>query len=236
MIRTATFAALAFLVLAGTAQAQSAPQTPSGPAPSWSISFGGATDNRSKDASKSQGDAFVWGEAQWESADGLFYFGPAFETIKASTGSNLEVSIGGGIRPELAGFDLDLNVEHKWQVDADPGADDAAWEFTADVKRSIGPASARLRLQHSPDATGSTEAWTWVALRGGWDFNDKLTATAEIGRREQDNSVDYTGWNAGVTYALTRNIEAEVRYYDTDADPKNPQYADALVAGLSFSF
>lgn len=236
MIRTATIAALALAVLAGTAHAQNAPQTPSGPAPSWSISFGGATDNRSKDASKSQGDAFVWGEAQWESADGLFYVGPAFETIKASTGSNLEVSIGGGFRPELAGFDLDLNVEHKWQVDADRGTDDAAWEFTADVKRSIGPASARLRLQHSPDGTGSTEAWTWVALRGGWDFTDKMTATAEVGRREQDNSVDYTGWNAGVTYALTRNIEAEVRYYDTDADPKNPQYADALVAGLSFSF
>ena len=28
-----------------------------------------------------------------------------------------------------------------------PGSDDEAWEFTADVKRSIGPGSARLRLQ-----------------------------------------------------------------------------------------
>ena len=232
MIRTLTSALAASLLLVGAAQAQDA-------APAygnWSFSFGGATDNRSKDASKTQGDAYVWGEAEWESESGLFYVTPAFETIKASTGSDLEVALAVGMRPQLAGFDLDLKAEHKWHVDANPGADDDAWEFTADVKRSIGPASARLRLQHSPDSTGSTEAWTWVAVRGGWDFSDRLTASAEIGRREQDNSIDYTGWNAGFSYALTRNIEAEVRYYDTDADPNNPQYADAVVAGISFTF
>ncbi|WP_291839577.1 TorF family putative porin [Brevundimonas sp.] len=240
MIRTATFAALAFLVLAGTAQAQatpqSAPESASQGAGSWSFSFGAATDNRSKDASKSRGDAYAWGAAEWESASGLFYAGPGFETVKSSTGSELELEAGAGMRPEIAGFDLDLNATYKYQIDADPGADNTAWELTADIKRSIGPASARVRLQHSPDGMGSTEAWTWVALRGGWDFSDKLTGTAEIGRREQDASIDYTGWNAGFTYALTRNIEAEVRYYDTDADPANPQYADAVVAGLSFSF
>ena len=61
-------------------------------------------------------------------------------------------------------------------------------------------------------------------------------ATASIGRREQDNSVDYTGWNAGFTYALTRRLEAEVRYHATDADLPGEQYADALVAGISVAF
>ena len=229
MIRTATLATAAVFLFAGSAQAQEARGD-------WSFSFGAATDNRSKDASKSDGESFVWGEAEWESASGFFYAGPSFETIKASTGSDLEVALVAGIRPQLAGFDLDISAQHKWQVDANPGTDDDAWEFTADVKRSIGPASARVRLQHSPDSTGSTEAWTWVALRGGWDFTDKLTATAEIGRREQDNSIDYTGWNAGFSYALTRTIEADVRYHATDADVPGEQYADALVAGVSFSF
>ncbi|MDQ8027512.1 MAG: TorF family putative porin [Brevundimonas sp.] len=230
MNRTATLAALAVLAaaVASPATAQEAGD--------WTVSFGAATDNRSKDASKSQGDAYAWGGVQWESASGAFYAGPGFETIKSSTGSELELEIGGGWRPEVMGFDLDLNATYKHQMDADPGADDDAWEFTADVKRSIGPASGRIRLQHSPDGTGSTEAWTWVAARAGWDFTSKLTASAEIGRREQDNSVDYTGWNAGFSYALTRNIEAEVRYHDTDADADNPQYAGALVAGLSFAF
>ena len=202
----------------------------------WTVAFGAATDNRSKAASKSDGDPFVWGQVQWESASGLLYAGPQFETIRSSTGSELEVAISAGVRPQVAGFDLDLNAEHKWHVDADPGADATAWEFTADVTRSIGPASGRLRIQYSPDSAGSTEAWTWVALRGGWAFTDRLTGSVEVGRREQDNAVDYTGWNAGLNYALTRNIAADLRYHANDADLPGEQYADALVAGVSFAF
>ena len=229
MIRTATLAAAALFLFAGSAQAQDA-------AGDWSFGLGAATDNRSKDASKSDGEPFVWGEARWSNSSGFFYAGPAFETIRSSTGSDLEVSLTAGIRPEIAGFDLDISAEHKWHVDANPGADDNAWEFTADIKRSIGPASARVRLQHSPDSTGSTEAWTWVALRGGWEFTNRLSATAEIGRREQDNSIDYTGWNVGLSYALTDAIEADLRWHATDADVPGEQYKDGLVAGIAFAF
>lgn len=229
MIRTlSTAAALALLAAAAPAAAQDA-------AGSWTFVVGAATDNRSKAASKSDGDAFVWGEAEWESASGMFYAGPSFETIKSS-GSELEVALNAGVRPEFAGFDLDLNVKHKWQVDANPGADDDSWEFTADVKRSIGPASGRIRLQYSPDSTGATEAWTWIEARLGWDFTDKLYASAAVGRREQENSVDYTGYDVGLNYALTRNLEAELRWYGTDADVPGEQYADSLVAGLSLAF
>lgn len=233
MIRTLTTAsaALALLVAAAPASAQD-PAPASG---SWSFVVGAATDNRSKAVSKSDGEPFVWGEAEWESASGMFYAGPSFETVKAS-GSDLEVALNAGVRPQFAGFDLDLNVKHKWLVDADPAADDDAWEFTADVKRSIGPASGRLRVQYSPDSTGATEAWTWAEARLGWEFTDKLYASAAIGRREQDNSVDYTGYDIGLNYALTRNLEAELRWYGTDADVPGEQYADSLVAGVSLAF
>ncbi|MCS6625592.1 TorF family putative porin [Roseibacterium beibuensis] len=233
MIRTLTTAAAATALLACAVPA--AAQDPAPASGSWTFVVGAATDNRSKAASKTDGDAFVWGEAEWESASGMFYAGPSFETIKSS-GSELEVALNAGVRPEFAGFDLDLNVKHKWQIDANPGADADAWEFTADVKRSIGPASGRIRLQYSPDSTGATEAWTWTEARLGWDFTDKLYASAAIGRREQDNSVDYTGYDVGLNYALTRNLEAELRWYGTDADVPGEQYADSLVAGVSLAF
>lgn len=231
-LTTAAAAATALLAFAGSATAQEAAQA----ADSWSFAFGAATDNRSKEASKSDGEAYIWGQAEWENASGLLYASTGFETIKSSTGSELEFEAGVGVTPEVAGFDLDLNATYKQQIDADPGTDDNAWEFTADVKRSIGPASGRLRLQHSPDGTGGTRAWTWYEARVGWEFTEKLEATASIGRREQDNSIDYTGWNAGFTYALTDNLEADVRYHATDADVPGEQYADALVAGISIAF
>lgn len=231
-LTTAAAAATALLAFAGTASAQDAPL----PGGTMSFEFGAATDNRSKDASKSDGEPYVWGDAEWANGSNTFYAGTGFQTIKSSTGSELELAADVGFTPELAGFNLDLNAAFKQQVDADPGTDDNAWEFTGDIKRSIGPASGRVRLQYSPDGTGSTEAWSWVEARLGWAFTDKLEASAGIGRREQDNSVDYTGWDAGFTYALTRNLEAELRYHATDADVAGEQYADALVAGISIAF
>lgn len=230
MLRTLTTVAAATTALLALAPAAAAQD-----ADNWSFALGAATDNRSKEASKTNGDPFVWGEAEWESDDGLFYAGPSFETIDSS-GSDLEVALSGGVRPQFAGFDFDLNVKHKWQVDANPGTDDDSWEFTADMKRSIGPASGRLRVQHSPDSTGSSRAWTWYEARVGWDFTDKLSGSAAIGRREQETSVDYTGYNIGVSYALTRAVELDLRWHGTDVENPGEQYADALVAGISFAF
>lgn len=235
MLRTLTTAAVLATALLAAAAPVAAQDTPA-PSGSWSFAVGAATDNRSKGASKSDGEAYVWGEAEWENASGLIYAGSGFQTIQSSSGSDLEVEIGAGVRPEVAGFDLDLNATFKSQIDAASTYDDTAWELTADVKRSIGPASGRVRLQYSPDGMGGTEAWTWVEARLGWDFTDKLEGAAAIGRREQDNSLDYTAWNAGLTYALTGNIDADLRYYATDADVPGEQYADSLVAGISFAF
>lgn len=232
MLRTLTTALTATGLLASAAPA-AAQDAPSG---SWAFAVGAATDNRSKGASKSDGEAYVWGEAEWENASGLFYAGGGFQTIKSSSGSDLEVEIGAGLRPEFAGFDLNLNATHKSQIDAVSGYDDNAWELTADVTRSIGPASGRVRVQYSPDGMGGTEAWTWVEARAGWEFTNRLQATAAIGRREQDNSLDYTAWNAGFTYAVTNEIEAELRYYATDAQTPGEQYSDSLVAGISLAF
>ena len=63
-----------------------------------------------------------------------------------------------------------------------------------------------------------------------------LVAAVAIGRREQETSVDYTGYNIGLSYALTRHLEGELRWYGTDAQVPGEQYSDGLVAGLSFAF
>ena len=231
MMRPLMIAAVAALALPAVAHAQEAPA-----AGSWSFAVGAGTDNRSKDASKSDGDAYAFGEARWTNASGFFYAGPSFQTIRSSSGSDLEAAVDAGIRPEIAGFDVDLNAKYKWQVDAIDGYDADSWEFTGKISRSIGPAKARLTVQYSPDSTGSSKAWTWVEGRIGWDFTNKLSGTAAVGRREQENSVDYTGWNAGMTYAVTRELDFDLRYYDTNANVPGPQYASALVGEVTFSF
>ncbi len=241
MIRSAinlTPAALAAL-LAAPAFAQDAADPDEAvvqaPKPSWEFVIGAGTDNRSKEVSKSQNDPFFFAEAEWTSGDGSFYFAPSIETIKSS-GSDVETVLAAGYRPQVMGFDLDLNVAHKWRLDANPGVDAEFWELTADVKRSIGPVDARLRIQHSPDGAGATEAWTWTEARVGWELNPTTLIRAAVGRREQDGSVDYTGWNAGVTWSLTRDLDLDVRWHDTDAHTAGEAYEGALVATVSKFF
>lgn len=203
---------------------------------SWGGEIGVGTDNRSKAASKTDGRPFVWALAEWSSDDGLFYAGPQFETIRGSDGGRGEITLSAGLRPEVMGFELDLNVARKQRINVQPDADENGWELTADISRSIGPASGRLQVQHAPDAAGATESFTWVAFRAGWAFSPRLEATAEIGRRDQVNSIDYTGWNLGAAYALTDTLELDVRWHDTDADQPGEQYEGALVATLGYAF
>ncbi|WP_269219420.1 TorF family putative porin [Brevundimonas vesicularis] len=233
MIRTTVLAALSVSVLAVAlpAAAQSAPAARD----AWSFELGAGTDNRSKDASKSGNDGYAFGSATWESADGLFYVGPGFQTIQAG-GSNVEAEFVVGYQPEAFGYRFDFNVAYKNRLDADAGYDQDAWEITGNVSRSIGPAKARLQVQYSPDAAGSADSFTWVEGRLGWDFTPQLSGTVAVGRREQNGAPDYTGWNAGVTYALTDALDLDLRYYDTDAHTFGEQYEDALVAKVAYAF
>lgn len=238
MIRTTILAALSVSALAVALPA--AAQSASGSAPTsardaWSFELGAGTDNRSKDASKSGNDGYAFGSATWESADGLFYVGPGFQTIQAG-GSNVEAEFVVGYQPEAFGYRFDFNVAYKNRLDAEAGYDQDAWEITGNASRSIGPASARLQVQYSPDAAGSTDSFTWVEGRLGWDFTPQLNGTVAVGRREQNGAPDYTGWNAGVTYALTDALELDLRYYDTDAHTFGEQYENALVAKVAYAF
>lgn len=201
----------------------------------WSFEVGSGTDNRSKGTSKSGNDPYVFGSATWESADGRFYVSPAAETIDLG-GSDVEAEIAFGYAPEAYGYVFDFNVAYKNRLDAEAGYDEDTVEVSGSASRSIGPASGRLLVQYSPDAAGSTEAFTWVEGRVGWSFTNRLVATVALGRREQDNAPDYTAWNAGVTYGLTDALDLDVRWYDTDAREFGDQYKSALVAQIAYAF
>ncbi|MFN3538043.1 MAG: TorF family putative porin [Brevundimonas sp.] len=201
----------------------------------FGVEIGAGTDNRAKAISKTNGDAYAYGIVDWVASDQIYVSG-SVEGVDSS-GADWETKVLVGWTPQVAGFDLDINAAHKWLVDPIPGTDNGAWEFTANVSRSIGPASARVQYQYSTDALGPTGSFSWVEARLGWEFTPRLEGTAAVGRREHRNSVDYTGWNVGATYALTRNLDLDVRYHDTDVDlPADSKYDDAVVAEIRLAF
>ena len=201
----------------------------------WTFELGAATDNRSKNVSKTGNDGHVFGSATWESADRRFYAGPAFEGVQ-SAGSNLELAFAAGFAPEAFGFEFDFNVAYLNRVDAEAGYDEDAIELTADMRRAIGPAWGNLQVQYAPDAAGDTRSFVWVEAELGWEFTDRLSGSAAFGRREQVGAPDYTGWNAGLAYELIDATSLDLRWHDTDAGRAGEQYEGALVASVQVAF
>jgi uncharacterized protein (TIGR02001 family) len=193
------------------------------------------TDNRSKDESKSAGRPFVAGLAEWTDASGLFYAGPGFETID-DNGADVELNGVAGVRPEWRGFDLNFSATYKWRVVSDPGVDDTEFELTADASRSVGPASARVRVQYAPDAGGATDSFTWVETRLGWELTPTLEATATVGQRDRHGGTDSTSWNVGVAWDLTDALQLDLRYHDTNQEQGGVDFADRVVAAVFVTF
>ena len=232
-----TAAAAALIVLlptAAAAQDDDNARYAADRASNWTFELGAGTDNRSKGASKSGNDPYVFGEVQWNAASG-FYADLEFETIDSS-GSYVETEVEAGWQYSALGFDFDTSASHKWRLGAVAGHDDAAWEYQFDVIKDFGAVDTRFRVEHSPDGLGSTEAWTWVEGRVRFPVADRLKASATLGRREQDNAPDYTGWNAGVAYELTDTTSLDLRWHGTDANDQGAQYDDALVASVLVFF
>ena len=224
------------VILAAAAVLLASPALAQEGSDNWSLAFGGATDYRSKGTSKTQGHPYAYGEVEWHTSDEQFYVAAAAATVQMSFGANTEMDVTAGYRPEIAGFSLDLNAMYRWYPDANSGADDEYWEFTADVSRSIGPVSGRLRVQYSPDNAGGGEDFTWVEGRVGYKINPKVKVTAAYGQREQTNARDYDAWNFGGTWKFADHAELDLRYYDTSASEHGKQYEDAVVAAVNLSF
>lgn len=234
MIRSSLLLALLLVPTVAAAQDRDNARFSGDSASHWSFELGAGTDNRSKGASKSGNAPYVFGEVQWNASNG-FYADLEFETIDSS-GSRVETEAEAGWQYSALGLDFDTSVSHKWRLGAVPGHDDAAWEYQFDVIKDFGAVDTRFRVEHSPDGLGSTQASTWVEGRVRFPLADRLKASATLGSREQDNGPDYTGWNAGVAWALTDTTSVDLRWHGTDIEEQGEQYENALVASMLIAF
>jgi len=202
----------------------------------WTVVFGAATDYRSKGVSKTRGDPYAYLGVEWQSDSQQVYVALDTARVQQSFGSELEVDTTIGWRPEAAGFSFDFSAKYRYHPGADEPADNEHFEFGADVSRSIGPVSGRLRVQYSPDNSGSSGYFTYVEGRLGYRVTPKLRATAAVGHRYTEDAIDYTAWNVGLNYRFSDNVDTDLRWYDTDKNNLGPQFEDAAVFALNFAF
>lgn len=202
--------------------------------PEFDFQLGVASEYLGKGVAKSNGEVAWSGQAGVSQGD--FHASVFVSTAELSQGSDSEIVTTVGWAPEALGFEWDFAVVNRDLPGTAVGIDANYWEYQADVSRSIGDFSGRLRVNYTPDGFASTkEAW-WVEAQGAYRISSKTRASVALGNRTAQGGADYTAWNIGVKQKLTDAFALDVRWYDTDAHDLGDNYDGRLVGALTFAF
>lgn len=202
--------------------------------PEFEGQVGVASEYMGKGLGKSNGE-IAW-SGQFEVSQGDFHASVFASTAELSQGSDSEIITTVGWAPEALGFEWDFSVLNRDLPGTAAGIDSNYWEYQADVSRSVGPVSGRVRVNYTPDGfAGTKEAW-WVEAQAGYKISGKTRATAALASRRAHGGADYTAWNVGVKQKLTDAVALDVRWYDTDEHDLGDSYEGRLVGALTFTF
>ena len=211
-------AAIATLATAGAASAQDA---------EFAFNAAATTDYVFRGFTQTSEDPAL--QAGVDVSYGSWYAGAWASNVDFGDDTDAEVDLYGGFRTEAGGFALDFGVVGYGYVNEPSNADYNYLELKAAASRAIGPLTAGMVLYYSPDFFGVDGEAFYTEANAAFSPAEGWTVSAAVGKQVLDISADYTTWNAGVAWAFTDNLVADVRYHDTDID--GVPFADDRVVG-----
>ena len=119
------------------------------------------------------------------------------------------------------------------KIHRDRRSDAARRQRTA---RRFGRLTPRINLVYSPDDLGGTRASLYAEAGASLSLFSGASVSANIARRARDGGPDYIAFNAGATYAITGNVSADLRYYDTTQSRLGVIYQPRVVASVRIHF
>ena len=229
--------AIAALSLIAASSAITVPALAQDAGPQWAFNVAGASDYVFRGVSQTEEDPAISGGV--DVTVGTFYAGTWASNVAfpGDGDTNAEIDLYGGIRPEVAGWNLDLGVVGYLYTSQPNGADYDYVELKAAASRAIGPATVGAAVYYSPDFFGAAEdEATYVEANAAISPADKWTISGAVGRQFVSSAFDYTTWNLGAAYQLTSNLAVDVRYHDTDEHDFGDIYGSRAVASLKATF
>jgi hypothetical protein len=170
-----------------------------------------------------------------EVAVGPLFVAASYKNVTSPTADG-EAAALIGLRQRAGGFDLAISAAYKVNLGARRQADRDCIEFTATASRRFGRLTPRINLIYSPDDLGGTRASLYAEAGASVSLFAGASLSANVARRTRDGAPDYTAFNAGATYTITRNVSADLRYYDTAQSRLGAIYAPRLVASARVHF
>lgn len=227
VLRPATATCLGLLAAGLAARAEAADAV-------WSAQAGASSAYMSKGVSKTGDRPQVWGRL--ERAEAGTYAGVWASNLDIPQKADAEIQAYAGRRAEALGFALDVSAFYKVFPGVRADLDRDLVEFRADAAHALGPVTARLRAEWTPDNFGAARQASWVEGRLTWASLTATEFSAAVGRRDQAGGADYLAWNLGVRFPLTSRLGADLRWYDTDRHALGRSYRGRVNAGLTVGF
>lgn len=216
-------AGIALLALAAPASAGSL-KDDGGREFSWSVNAAVTSDYIFRGVSQTDNDPAI--SAGFDASYGILYAGFwASNVDEAISPDNFEIDYYAGIKPVVGPATFDFGILYYTYPGKDvPAGEPETVELKAGVSGEIIPKlSAAAVAYWSPEAAGNgSEYWVYegtlaYALPKFLVFDPTLSGLVGFFDDQDDNSFDYTYWNAGITFGWDK-FAFDFRYWDTDGE------------------
>ena len=234
-LKIALLAAVGSLALAGAANAQDSDTK-------ISFNVGANNDYVFRGVSRTNEDLSIFGGVD-ASFMGIGYAGAWLSNVEfpnaagRSDGTDFEFDLYAGVKPTLGAVTFDLGVIYYGYADQPSGANYDYWEGKVAASIPAGPVTLGAALFYSPEFFGKTGDAVYSEVNFSTAIPDsKFSVSGALGYQQVQGPLDYMTWNAGIGYAFTDNLSADLRYIDTDSHSFGKNYGSRLVGGLKFVF
>ncbi|WP_421736965.1 TorF family putative porin [Caulobacter sp.] len=228
LMKISLAAAAATVALSGAAMAEEL---------KLSYNVGVASDYVFRGVSNTQEDPQIFGGV--DATYGIGYAGVWASNVDfGADDPTAEIDLYAGVKPVVAGTNLDLGVIYYGYVD-DKGMTPGSFsyvELKAAASRAFGPATLGVAGYYSPEFPGKGGNAFYYEVNGSVPVAEKLSVSAALGHQEIKNYGDYNTWNIGATYAITSQLAADLRYSDTDEHGYGKIYGDRVTVSLKAAF
>lgn len=138
-----------------------------------------------------------------------------------------------GLRTKWQRFNVAASATLRQAIDARLGTDATAPEFAASIARPIGRFTPIVSAIYTPDELGASKTSIYVEGGASYALAKGLTASAGVGRRHRVLAIDYTAWNAGLSWAASKHFSFDARYWDTDGPSVWPYKRRFVVSAIA---
>jgi uncharacterized protein (TIGR02001 family) len=204
------------------------------PVPQFAFSLTGASDYIFRGVSQTENGPAIFGSARVTTDE--FYAGVGAENVNFHSSINAEYDLSAGWAPKIVGFSLDLGAIRYGYMNENAHTHIDTVEFKGIVSHDLGPITLGAAVFYTPNYFGTGRDGTYFEGRTSYKITDSLSASAALGRQTISAGGDYSTWNAGLGYAVTKTIGIDVHYYDTDEHKMGKTHGSHLVGAIKASF